>query len=313
VAAAAAADHSNRSCFTARSSTLPTRVGVRMGANCTMGRKLWLLTGGALAVGLAIDLLDIFVPSLRDESPLVLLLVAGIWSALSLLVLLAEARRIHKVVVLIALVLAVTLSFSTHWFGFAAFVLVYFGAILFIGTVLVFAALRLFRKRPSLRALVLPLTMTIMGACGVLLSAWSSRPVPPIPEQAMSTSDELKYIYDVDQADRGTGYWMIDPKRDRIRLERVKALYRAGQITKPTDQYAAALVYQHGSCADEFQVAYELATAAASHGIPAAGQLSMAYLTHATYDRWQLSLGKPQTYGTQFPPVPIKRPCPPAQ
>lgn len=66
-------------------------------------------------------------------------------------------------------------------------------------------------------------------------------------------------------------------------------------------------------CAEEFQIAYELAKAAASHGIPAAGQLSMASLTHATYDRWQLALGKRQTYGTQFLPIPIKRPCPPAQ
>jgi hypothetical protein len=276
-----------------------------------MGRKLWLLTGGAVAVALAIVLLGIFVPTFRDESLLALIIVSGIWAALGLLVLLAEARRIHKLVVWITLALAVTLSFSTRWFGFAAFLLGYFGVILFIGTVLVFAALRLFRKQPSLRALVLPLTMTIMGASGILLSAWSSRPIPPIPEQAMSTGDELKYIHDTDQADRGTGYWMIDPERDRIRLRRVKALYRAGQITEPTDQYAAALVYQHGSCADEFQVAYELATAAASHGIPAAGELSITPLTHVTYDRWQLSLGKRQTYGTQFLPVPIKRPCPP--
>jgi hypothetical protein len=274
-----------------------------------MGRKLWLFTSGALAVGLAIVLLDIFVPSFQDQSPLVLLLVSGIWAALGLLVLLAEARRTHKLVVLIALALAVALSCSTHWFGFLALLLGYFGAILFILTVLVFAALRLFRKKPSQRALVLPLTMTMMGSCGVLLSAWSSTPVPPIPEQAMSTSDELKYIHDTDQSDRFTGYWLIDQERDRIRLQRVKALYRAGRITEPMDQYHAALVYQHGSCADDFQVAYELAKAGVGHGVPE----QYPPLAHLAYDRWQLSLGKRQTYGTQFFPVPIKRPCPPAQ
>jgi hypothetical protein len=278
-----------------------------------MGRKLWLFTGGALTVGLAVVLLAFFVPSFRDKSPLILLLVSGIWSALGLLVLLAEARRIHQLVILIALALAVTLSFSTHWFGFAAFMLGYFGVILFVGTVLIFAVVLLFRRKPSLRVLVLPLTMTMMGPCGILLSAWSSRPVPPIPEQAMSTSDEIKYILDTDQADRLTGYWMVHLERDRIRLQRVKALYRAGRLTDPMDQYNAVLVYQHGTCADDFQVAYELATAAASHGIPAAAGLSIAPLTHITYDRWQLSLGKRQTYGTQLFPVPIKRPCPPPQ
>ena len=278
-----------------------------------MGRKLWLITGGAAALGLAIGLFALFVPSFRDQSPLILLLVSGIWAALSLLVLLAEARRAHKAVVLTAIVLTVALSFRTHWFGIAAFFLEYFGSILFIGTVIVFGVLRLFRRQPGLRPLVLPLTMILMGAGGILLSAWSSRPAPPIPEQALSTRDEIKYIYDTDQSDRFTGYWMIDPGRDRIRLQRVKDLYRAGQITEPTDQYNAALVYQHGTCADDFQVAYELATAAASHGIPAPAQLSIAPLTHVTYDRWQLSLGKQQTYGTQLFPVPIKRPCPPAQ
>lgn len=85
----------------------------------------------------------------------------------------------------------------------------------------------------------------------------------------MSIGDEIRYIHDTDQSDRATGYWLIDTARDRIRLQRVKALYRAGQITAPMDQYRAALVYQHGSCADEFQVAWELARAAeASHRVP---------------------------------------------
>lgn len=276
-----------------------------------MGRKLWLLTGAALAAWLAIGVLANFVPSFQPKVLMVLIIFAGIWAALGLLILLAGARRMHKIVVSTALALVLTLSLFTHWFGFPAFLLGYFGAILFLGTVLVFAALRLFRKKIRLRALVLPLTMVMMGACGVPLSAWSSRPAPPLPSQALSVSDELKYIYDTDQADRFTMYLAIDPGRDRIRLQRVKALYRAGQITEPTDQYNAAMVYQHGTCADEFQVAYELATAAASHGVPPPAQLSISPLTHVTWDRWQLSLGKRQTYGTQFPPVPIKRPCPP--
>jgi hypothetical protein len=274
-----------------------------------MGRKLWLFTGGAFAAGLAIVLLNIFVPSFQRESPLALSIVAAIWAALGLLVLLAEARRIHKLVVSIALALAVTLSLSTHWFGFAAFVLGYLGAILFIGTVLVFAALRLFRKKPSPRALVLPLTMIVMGSCGLWLSAWSSRPVPPLPEQAMSTGDELKYIYETDQSDRTTMYMMIEPQRDQIRLQRVKALYLAGKITEPVDRYHAGFVYQHGSCADDFQVAYELFKGAVGPGVPK----SYPPPEHLAYDRWQMSLGKQQTYGTQLFPVPVKRPCPPAQ
>ena len=88
----------------------------------------------------------------------------------------------------------------------------------------------------------------------------------------------------------------------------MKALYRAGEITKPMDQLHAAFVYQHAECADDYQVAYELASAAeASHEVPAA----FPPLSHLAYDRWQLALGKPQRYGTQLFPMPVKRPCPP--
>jgi hypothetical protein len=274
-----------------------------------MGRKLWLFAGGAVAVWIAIGLLGSFVPSVQRELPLALISVLGIWAALSLLVLLIDARRKRRLVVSIALALALTLSLFTHWFGAVAYFLGYFGAVLFIGTALVLAALRLFRKKSGPRALVFPLTMILMGACGLLVSPWSSKPGPPIPEQTMSISDEIKYIHDTDQSDRYTGYWLVDMGRDRIRLQRVKTLYRAGQITDPMDQYRAALVYQHGSCTDEFQIAYELATAAeAGHGVPNAHPP----LSHLAYDRWQLSLGKQQKYGTQLLPVPIKRPCPPA-
>lgn len=273
-----------------------------------MGKKLWLLSGAALAAWLGIGVLANFVPSFQPRVLIAIIIVAGIWAAFSLLTLLAGARRIYKIVVSIALALAIALSVSTHWFGFPAFMLGYFGAILFLGAVLVFAALRLFRKKISVRALVLPVTMILIGACGVPLSAWASKPVPALPPQPMSITGELKYIYDTDQADRLTMYMAIDPDRDRIRLQRVKALYRAGQITEPMDQFHAAMVYQHATCADDFKVAYELAKAASGRGIPE----FHPPLDHLAWDRWQLSLGKQQTYGTQLFPVPIKRPCPPA-
>lgn len=260
-------------------------------------------------MGLAIFLLAIFVPSFQLYAPIAVFIVTGLWAALSVLVVLAEARLKSKLAALMAFAAAVILSLFTQWFGFAAFLLWYFGLVLFIGVVLVFGALRLFRRRPKLRVLGLPLTMTIMGAGGILLAGLSARPVPPIPQQAMSTSDELKYIYDTDQSDRFTGIWVMKPERDRIRLQRVKALYRTGQITEPQDKYNAAMVYQHGTCADDFQAAYELAKDAAEHGVPQ----SHPPLAHLAYDRWQMSLGKWQTYGTQLNPIPIKRPCPPAK
>jgi len=274
-----------------------------------VGKTLWLLTGGAVALALAIDLFTVVVPSLRDHTFLAFILVAAIWAALGLRILLAEARRNQKLVVSFALALAAALSFSTHWFGIAAFFLAYLGVGLLLGTALVLAAVRLLKRKPSLRAFAVPFTMILMGAGGLLLSAWSSRPAPALPSLPMNVSDELSYIYGTDQSDRLTAYMFIDPARDRIRLQRVKALYRAGQITRPMDQLHAAFVFQHASCADDYQVAYELATAAeASHQVPRA----YPPLSHMAYDRWQLSVGGHQKYGTQLLPV-STRPCPPAR
>jgi len=271
-------------------------------------RRLWLLTGGAVLLWLPVGYLSMAAPSWQNRLPLALLIVAGVWAALCLAVLLPGARRIHLLLVVFALALTAALSLFTRWFGIAGFALGYLGAMLFVATFVVIAALRLFRKKPGPRALIIPLTMNAMGARGILLCAWTSDSGPPIPTEPMSVADEIKYIRDMDQSDRMTGMMWIDAARDRVRLERVKALYRSGRITQPLDQYRAALVYQHASCADDYQVAYELASAAeASHTAPP----TFPPLSHLAYDRWQMALGKRQTYGTQFPPIPQKRPCPP--
>jgi hypothetical protein len=72
------------------------------------------------------------------------------------------------------------------------------------------------------------------------------------------------------------------------------------------DQFNAAVVYQHATCADDFEVAYGLAKAAYDKGVDE----GHPPLYELAYDRWQLALGKSQKYYTQMMPLPIKRPCP---
>jgi hypothetical protein len=271
-----------------------------------MARKLWLITGCAIGADLAIGAFVFLAPSFESYSTIADLWVVGIWAALALWVMLPGARRSHQIGAGSGLALAVALSLSTSWFGFGAFFLGYLGAILLVTTVLVFGALRLFRKTPRVRALVVPVTMMLMCVVGILLSAWSAKPGPAIPGQAMSVSDELKYIHDMEQEDRFTGVWMIDMGRDAARLRRVKEMYRLGAIREPMDQLHAAMVYQHATCDEDFRVAYELAKAAADKGMDE----GHPPLFEMAYDRWQLALGKSQKYYTQMVPLPIRRPCP---
>src|SRR5262245_43006143 len=91
------------------------------------GRKLLLLTILAFAVVLVVVVLNVLAPSIQTVAPLILVLDSGTWAALCLVVLFAEARQVDKLLVLAALALAGTLSIATQWFGFAAFLLAYFG------------------------------------------------------------------------------------------------------------------------------------------------------------------------------------------
>jgi hypothetical protein len=111
----------------------------------------------------------------------------------------------------------------------------------------------------------------------------------------MSVSDELRYLYQTDQGDRLTSHILFNSTRDQTRLQRVLTLDQKGLISALEAQYHAALILQHGSCPDHFRRAYELSYSAAQVQVPDA-----QWLSRASYDRWMLSIGKPQKYNTQW-------------
>lgn len=111
----------------------------------------------------------------------------------------------------------------------------------------------------------------------------------------MTVNEELRYLYDLDQIDRNSGRFVLDSTRDKARLQRVLALDRQGTIATPDAQYHAAMLLQHRTCPDYFRRAYELSRAASVALIPNA-----EWLSHASYDRWMLSIGKAQKYNTQW-------------
>jgi hypothetical protein len=84
--------------------------------------------------------------------------------------------------------------------------------------------------------------------------------------------------------------------RDSIRLHKTLKLLENDTISlSPVDKYHAAMVLQHGNKPAHYKKAHELATNAAKHNIK-----NSKWLKKATYDRWQLSIGNKQKYGTQM-------------
>ncbi len=168
-------------------------------------------------------------------------------------------------------------------------------------TLVVMLALRAakLRKRPvSAKALRIPAFVVLCGALG-LAAGLVGGPVA-LPSAKTSVSKELTYIYNTDQGDRITLRW-LRPERDSVRLSRVLELYEQGLIAGPADQLNAAMVLQHGRDSTHYRLAHELAKAAFDGCVATPGwsKQEAEWLMKATYDRWMLSIGKPQVYGTQ--------------
>lgn len=122
-------------------------------------------------------------------------------------------------------------------------------------------------------------------------------------------SREMARIVALDQAARQPGQidWAVVAREDEARRTQALALLRAGRLSSAADYFNAALVFQHGNCPQHYQLAHLLAGQALARGAPASDTLPLGWLFAATFDRWQLSLGRPQAYGTQF--LLVQEPC----
>ena len=155
------------------------------------------------------------------------------------------------------------------------------------------------RHRPvSARPLVPPALAVSAGALG-LLAGYLAGPAP-VPAESTSPGDQLAYMYKTDQRDRVTLRW-LNTSRDNARIARVLKLHQAKSDWTPEEMLDAAMVLQHGNDSSHYRIAHELATAACEKGVNTREwpRGTAEWLARATYDRWMLSIGKPQAYGTQ--------------
>lgn len=128
-------------------------------------------------------------------------------------------------------------------------------------------------------------------------------PSDPPPAEAGSPTEvsaELARLFAEDQADRtspptGQIDWDIVAPRDAARLSRVKALCRSQALRAGMDYFHAAMVLQHAHDSDDYLLAHELCVVAVSQGVAQA-----KWLAAASEDRFLMSLGRPQRFGTQY-------------
>jgi hypothetical protein len=157
-----------------------------------------------------------------------------------------------------------------------------------------------------------PLTRRGLFLAGVLLVATVGGSVlavaaapPAVPPDDWPAERQLAYLERTDQRDRETGA-VADRSRDYRRAERVLSLLAAGRADAPDEWLDAAVVLHHGTCPEHFELAHRLAVAAND-----SAELDATDWVHLTYDRWQVSMGQPQRYGTQSGTRPVGTECHP--
>jgi len=105
---------------------------------------------------------------------------------------------------------------------------------------------------------------------------------------------EIRAAFDAANADRASR----SPdtyKNDARRIKEMLALHKAGGICTPVGRYLAAGVLQYSQVPDEIKVSYDLALEAMNGHAPNA-----ANLVALVFDRWKVSRGLAQWYGTMF-------------
>ena len=84
-------------------------------------------------------------------------------------------------------------------------------------------------------------------------------------------------------------------ERDLARRKEVSDLISRGEINTQNDLYRAAVIFLHGAEPKDFLTSHRLAVIASIQGHRAA-----RWLCASSLDRFLMSIGLPQTYGTQF-------------
>jgi hypothetical protein len=143
--------------------------------------------------------------------------------------------------------------------------------------------------------------MRIFACIGVVLLALTDVTLSNNAPDTLTDNPRLSAMLEDDQADRVS--WKqkkIDSAtiiaRDENRRLEVKRMLAAAQVRTAHDFYCAALIFHHGQVVDDYRLATSLAWV--SKTIDPTSK-DYAYMAASTWDRFMVSQGRPQWYGTK--------------
>lgn len=138
-----------------------------------------------------------------------------------------------------------------------------------------------------------------LGLCLLGLLAVACVRPPRAPPQA-DLEAALKALFDEDQAERSGPIERVDMavlnQRDSVRRDSLRVLVRLGALESSRSYYHAAMLMQHG--VDSVAYLQANAWAKRSEALDST-RVEVRWLVAASWDRYQMSRGEPQWYGTQ--------------
>lgn len=139
------------------------------------------------------------------------------------------------------------------------------------------------------------------------------------PKLQQARSLELQQLHAADQALRVSkngepiDFDKIDrnkmQKQDLAHRKRVVEIFAEGCLKSAADYLAAALIYQHGDVPDHYYQTYIWVTRAIKLGINGAEVKSAKSMAALAIDRYLVSLGNKQLFGSQFSMAQPKDQC----
>jgi len=117
------------------------------------------------------------------------------------------------------------------------------------------------------------------------------------PNQSnLKDNQEIIEMYNADQADRvKNDNWVIINKNDILRRMRIEELLDSNKIITSVDYKNAAMIFQHGEDSNSYKMAIKMM----QKSIDLDSTIDK-WLYAAATDRYLMSIGKSQIYGTQY-------------
>lgn len=204
----------------------------------------------------------------------------------------------HKKIILNSILSITTavLSFQIESFEFLLFGLIF----LCLFGIAVTGIINIFKK-PNVN--IYRFFIITIGICLIGVFASLFRPYEKAILETGGPGEKLQYAYKTDQNDRKQLRSFVNSssefqERDQARLNQVNKILKQEKAIEPIEKFYAAFIYHHSNNSKDYETASNLATAAAQEE-SLKDNYQVQWLKKASYDRWMLSIGKPEKYNTQ--------------